>query len=87
MKVTVPQVIETQSGEVVRYMKRERQAFEFDNIKIMQREVKIVDRAGAHEVFTKECFGNEEVTCFKTFQALGEDIDYNVRDEDRAEER
>ncbi len=37
MEVTVPLVIETQSGEVVRYMKRERQAFEFDNTKIMQR--------------------------------------------------
>ncbi len=43
--MTVPQQIETQSGGVVRYMKRERQAFEFDNTKIMQREMKIITRA------------------------------------------
>lgn len=87
MKVSVPMVIETQSGEVVRYMQRESQAFEFEREKIVQREKKIVRRAEEHEEATRESVAGERETCFKCFEALGEAVDGAAREEDAAEER
>jgi hypothetical protein len=64
MTVTVPAVIEQQSGAVTRKLQKANETFDIENAKVMKREQKVVKRFEAHVGKTAQDLEDEKVTSF-----------------------
>jgi len=87
VKVTVPTVIDRQSGIVARKLQKAHDTFDIENAKILKREQKITVRFDKHVQRSAQSFEDERATRRAKFTVLGEDIDDVERLDDRAEER
>jgi hypothetical protein len=64
MTVTVPAVIEQQSGAVTRKLQKANETFDIENAKVMKREQKVVKRFEAHVSKTAQVLEDEKVSSF-----------------------
>ena len=87
VKVTVPTVIDRQSGIVARKLQKAHDTFDIENAKILKREQKITVRFDKHVQRSAQSFEDERATRRAKFTVLAEDIDDVERLDDRAEER
>ena len=86
VKVTVPTVIDRQSGIVARKLQKAHDTFDIENAKILKREQKITVRFDKHVQRSAQSFEDERATRRAKFTVLGEDIDDVERLDDRADE-
>lgn len=87
VKVTVPTVIDRQSGIVARKLQKAHDTFDIENAKILKREQKLCLRFDKHVARSAQSFEDERATRRAKFIVLGEDIQDVERLDDRAEER
>jgi hypothetical protein len=66
MTVTVPAVIEQQSGAVTKKLQKANETFDIENAKVMKREQKVVKRFEAHVGKTAQALEDEKVGSFGT---------------------
>lgn len=87
VKVTVPTVIDRQSGIVGRKLQKAHDTFDIENAKILKREQKITVRFDKHVQQSAQSFEDERATRRAKFTLLSEDMQDIERLDDRAEER
>ena len=63
--VTVPKVIDEQSGAVTRHLQKSREEFDIDNTKLMKREEKIKEHFAVHVEEAEEFDKQEAKTRFR----------------------
>jgi len=85
--VTVPGIMEELQGTVIRKLKKQREVFEIDNVKLDKRERKIKKRNVDYEEATTEAFVNEKNMRFRKFLLMQEEMDEAARNDDRNEEK
>lgn len=85
--VTVPGIMEELQGTVIRKLKKQREVFKIDIIKVVKREKKIKKRNLDYEESTTEAFANEKSMRFRKFLLAQEEMDEAARNDDRNEER
>jgi len=74
VNVTVPRVVEEQSGAVTRRLQKAHDNFDIDNAKILKREKKILQRRENHFDNTAQGFEDESTTRIGKLWLLAEDI-------------
>jgi hypothetical protein len=77
--VTVPGIMEELQGTVIRKLKKQREVFEIDNVKLDKRERKIKRRNLDYEEATTEAFENEKNMRFRKFLLMQEEMDEAAR--------
>ena len=85
--VTVPDVVDKQSGEVTRHLHKSKETFEIDNTKLLKREDKIWARYHHHVKDVDQAFKQEEKTRWFSQMTMAESIDDADRRCDRMDER
>ncbi|CAM9458372.1 unnamed protein product [Ectocarpus sp. 4 AP-2014] len=84
--VTVPRIVDEQSGAVTRKLQKARETFDIENAKIAKRERKLVSRFEAHVRGTSQSFEDEEATRVGKLWLLGEDLQAVEHMDDRGDE-
>lgn len=84
--VTVPTVIDRQSGIVARKLQKAHDTFDIENAKILKREQKITHRFETHVHRAAQAFEDERATRMAKLTVLGEDVRDSERIADRVEE-
>ncbi len=87
VNVTVPSTIESQSGRVTRHLIKSQETFEIDNTKLIKREKKIWERFEEHKALVGKGIKQQESKRRNCFVLLEEDINADIRQADRREER
>ncbi|CAM9774599.1 unnamed protein product, partial [Hapterophycus canaliculatus] len=86
VRVTVPRVIDEQSGTVTRKLQKARETFDIENAKIVKRERKLVSRFEGHVKGTAQSFEDEKATRVGKLWLLGEDLEGVEHMDDRGDE-
>ncbi|CAM9595931.1 unnamed protein product [Scytosiphon promiscuus] len=86
VRVTVPRVIDEQSGTVTRKLQKARETFDIENAKIVKRERKLVSRFAGHVKGTAQSFEDEKSTRVGKLWLLGEDLEGVEHMDDRGDE-
>ncbi|CAM9600903.1 unnamed protein product [Pylaiella littoralis] len=84
--VTVPRVVDEQSGAVTRKLQKARETFDIENAKIAKRERKLVSRFGTHVKGTAQSFEDEKATRLGKLWLLGEDLEGVEHMDERGDE-
>eukprot|EP00903_Cladosiphon_okamuranus_P009978 g9464.t1 len=84
--VTVPRIVDEQSGAVTRKLQKARETFDIENAKIAKRERKLVSRFAAHVKGTAQSFEDEKATRVGKLWLLGEDLEGVEHMDDRGDE-
>lgn len=84
---TIPAVIDQQSGDLRRRLKKENDTFDIENAKVLKREQKIIQRFHRHVERTTQAFEDERATRVSTTYRLEEEICDTQRLDDRQEEQ